>query len=126
MGSQDARAEEHVGYWDKSYGFLPLNAMPRTAEDQRRFLDRARPLFAISLNAAAAPAVPSTPRPKPSAEQMDRLTELTQVYRAEGCMIWLLSPHPLLGDESAAALWLRGEYDRVLQVVDQLVSGAFT
>lgn len=50
---------------------------------------------------------------------------LAQVYKAEGVAIWLLSPHKLLDGEPAAALILRGEGGRVLDLIDALCSGAY-
>lgn len=51
--------------------------------------------------------------------------ELPEVYTAQGCIIWLLAPHKLLDGKCAAEVWLAGDHDRVLGLVDQLLTGAF-
>lgn len=50
--------------------------------------------------------------------------ELGEVYTPEGVQIWLTSKHKLLGDERPWDLLERGEGERVLAVVRQLVEGA--
>lgn len=52
-------------------------------------------------------------------------TRLAVLYDAAECVVWLLTPHPLLNGEPPAAVWLRGESHRVLVLVEQLESGAF-
>jgi hypothetical protein len=53
------------------------------------------------------------------------LTALSEVYRPEGCAIWMRSANPLLGDESPDALIARGETERVLTLIEALTGGAF-
>jgi transcriptional regulator with XRE-family HTH domain len=70
----------------------------------------------------------SNPHPK----VRDRLLELdwlaeqmAQIYTPDEAKLWLFSPHKLLGGERPADRIANGRTEDVLQLIDQLQSGAY-
>lgn len=48
---------------------------------------------------------------------------LADVFRFDGAVIWLFAPNPLLDGETAADVWLRGDHERVLALLQALAEG---
>lgn len=54
-----------------------------------------------------------------------QIAVLFDIYEPEGALIWLFSPHGLLGDRVPARAILDGDAHEVAALIDQLASGAF-
>lgn len=55
----------------------------------------------------------------------DIVHALSEVYEPEGVIVWMFSPHKLLGGQIPAEVIHDGHGDAVAALIDQLVSGAF-
>lgn len=64
----------------------------------------------------------SVPTPDMRQQVLDACAE---VYDAEGVAIWMQARNRTLDDESPDQLIERGEGDRVLKVLHQLIEGAY-
>lgn len=53
-----------------------------------------------------------------------QITVLFDIYEPEGALIWLFSPHQLLGGWEPARAILDGDAYKVAALIDQLASGA--
>lgn len=55
----------------------------------------------------------------------ERLAELLDVLAGAEYVEWLFRPHPLLGDAIPAQRILGGKPEDVIELVDQVMSGAY-
>lgn len=55
----------------------------------------------------------------------DIVLALSEVYKPEGAIVWMFSPHKLLGGQVPVDVIAEGRGDVVAGLVDQLQSGAF-
>ena len=65
------------------------------------------------------------PPPSPDIQIATLLRELRGIYEPEGCGIWLYAPHKTWSGLSAVDMIEDGRINEVLQVIDQLASGAY-
>lgn len=64
-------------------------------------------------------------RAKTVAEFEEIIHRCSEVYRPEGVMIWLFARNQTLGGRSPIQCVEAGDTDRVLAVLDMLISGAY-
>ena len=53
------------------------------------------------------------------------VSQLAELYQPQQARLWLFAPHKLLSGERPVDLIERGDFEKVLQIIDQLKDGAY-
>lgn len=104
---------------------MVFEAMIGILDAQIKTLDKLRALLQ-HLVAAEQQDQPARDESRPLDIPVVVWVKLSKVYEREGAQIWWASPHPSLNYLSPSTAWLRGRGSSVLQILDQLITGAVT